>query len=279
MRGWGPVRRAYRRKRNRAADAYILSYPKCGRTWLRLMLGHALASHHGLLTGDHALHPEALGEVDALASLVPGLPRVRFKHDDNPHYRTPRELVPLKDEYADRPVVLLVRDPRDTVVSLYHQMTKRETRWRYTGSLADYIRFERGSFTTMLRYYNLWADRPSDPLRFMRMRYEDLHEDPGRELARLLEFIGIEGVTQATLDSAVAFASFDNMRKLETAAPAQGSSKPSSARLAGGHADRPETLKTRQGKVGSYRDELPPDLVAWVDAEVRDGLNPVYGYR
>ena len=45
-----PVTWVRRLRRPRQADVFLLSYPKTGRTWLRVMIGQMLAAHFG--------HPE-----------------------------------------------------------------------------------------------------------------------------------------------------------------------------------------------------------------------------
>jgi hypothetical protein len=42
--------------------------------------------------------------------------------------------------------------------------------------------------------------------------------------------------------------------------------------------ERAHGYKARRGKVGGYRDELPPETVAAVDALIDRGLDPVFGY-
>jgi hypothetical protein len=277
----------YRHRRNRMADAYVLSFPKTGRTWLRLMLGKAIALHHGLADLDGA---DAL-ELDRLADRVPGLPRVRFKHDDNPHFKTAGELVLRKTEYADRPVVFLVRDPRDTAVSAYYQLTRREARYRYDGTLEQFLDHPRGSLDTMLAFYNVWRAQRHAPRRFLLVRYEDLHTDTAGELRRVFAFLGLAGdrgdVTDATLDAAVAFARFDNMRRMERAAAATPGAPGSpggpgvievNARLAATDPDDPTTYKTRSGKVGDFVNHVCPAVADAITRRVRDGLDPSYGY-
>ncbi|MEM6334076.1 MAG: sulfotransferase [Planctomycetota bacterium] len=269
----------YRGRRNRMADAYVLSFPKTGRTWLRLMLGRAVAVHHGLVEaggdGDGGVM-----ELDRLADRVAGLPRVRFKHDDNPHFKTAGELVLRKTEYADRPVVFLVRDPRDTAVSAYYQLAKREARYRFTGSIEEFLGHPRGSVATMLAFYNVWAEQRGAAKRFLLMRYEDLHADTAGELRRAFEFLGLGAgrgaVSDATVADAVAFAKFDNMRRMEAKAATQGDA--ANARLAATDPTDVTTYKTRSGKVGDYVNHMSGEAAAALTARVRDELDPVYGY-
>jgi hypothetical protein len=248
----------------RRADVLLISYPKCGRTWLTLMLSHALAAHAGVREFD----PLA---TDLLDGQAPGLPRVRISHDDNPHWKTPRRLARSKRRYRGKKVILLVRDPRDVVVSMYFERTRRER--AYDGSLREFLHEPKGSLATILAYYNVWAREQARPKGLCLVRYEDLHADAERELTRLLGFIGLADVSPAHVRAAVAIASFDSMRSMER------ENTLGSGRLRARDPKDPESFKTRRGKVGGFRDYLPPTEIAWMEGEIRAGLDPLFGYE
>lgn len=259
----GLVRGVRRIRRPRQADVYLLSYPKTGRTWLRVMMAWLLAEHFG--------QPE-LAELgpDASAPRVAGVPRIVAKHDGNPDKKTADEIDPDRSEYAGCRVILLVRDLRDTVVSNYFQATRREH--CYEGDIASYLRWPRGSFDTMLRYYNVWALQRQVPRGFLLVRYEDLHADAVGELRRVAGFLGLRDVTTAALEAAVGFGRFETMQRREAAVPADGTP------LAPGSAGDLESFKARRGKVGGYVDYLAPGDIVWLDARIRSELDPYYGY-
>jgi hypothetical protein len=75
------------------------------------------------------------------------------------------------------------------------------------------------------------------------------------------------------VDEAVAFASFDNMRRLEETG-ATGS-----ARLRPGRQGDHDTYKTRRGKVGGHADELSPDQIARLDRAMSASGVDRFGYR
>ena len=104
------------------------------------------------------------------------------------------------------------------------------------------------------------------------MRYEDLHARPEDELARILEFVGVDGVGRRTVADAVEFGSFDHMRQLEEAA-AFGSEK-----LRPGTAGDLDTYKTRRGVVGGHRDELTADQIARLDRMLAASRASRFGY-
>jgi hypothetical protein len=258
-----PVRWARRRKRARDADVYVLSFPKVGRTWLRVMVGKLLAEHYG--------HEElARGELGEDTRRIPGVPRIIVKHDGAPHRSAPDEIHDDKREFADTRVILMVRDPRDTTVSNYFQVTRREG--TFAGDLGAWLEEPRGSVRSMLRYYAVWAKQRHVPRGFLLVRYEDLKADTAGELRRIAEFIGIANVSASAIESAVEYGSFGRMRAREASRPADGTP------FAAGKEGDPESFKTRKGKIGGYREYLTAAQVDALDAQIEREFDPYYGY-
>lgn len=265
----------------------IISFPKCGRTWVRVLLGRALQRHfriEGLPSFKKIL------KVKGLARYHPEIPVIEITHDDNPHWKRPDELERDKSRYADRSVAFLVRDPRDVIVSLFFHQRLRvsetvdplkedstlkglEDRIKpYRGSLSEFIREPMGGFDSLLAFLDIWNEaRPA--LRALEIvRYEDLKSDPAGKLRRLLEFFGIGGVSDAIVAEAAEFASFDNMKRLER----EGAFR--THKLEPRNPSDNESYKVRRGVVGGYRDYLSPEDIAWVDGRMARGLSPAWGY-
>ena len=258
-------------------EVYLLSYPKCGRTWLRLMIGRAIVRHfqmpddidHLFLAGNRRLHPD--------------VPRIRVFHDDRPMLKTPEELETSKQQYRDKKVILLVRDPRDVIVSSYFEMKKRgrifgdnpyETRQaQFDGSLSEFIVLRQGGFDTILEFYNIWAANRDVPAGFLLVRYEDMRADAQHELRRVLDFLGLEQIDAATIQEAVEYASFDNMRKMEE----QG--KFQTGMLTPADKSDQSSYKTRRGKIGGYHDYLSQTEVDTLNQKIAHRLSDIYGYE
>lgn len=259
-----PARAHWRRVHRRDGDVFLLSFPKAGRTWLRVLLARAMARHCDIGQAEIGL------ELEKLPTLRPGLPRIVITHDDDPQEKAPWELVSRKSEYRDVKVILLVRDLRDLVVSTYFHMSRREK--RYDLELSRFLHNPRGSVDTMLRFYNIWAANRDVPAGFLLVRYEDLHAHTTAELRRILEFVGLSDVAEATLAEAATFASFERMREMER------KDEFHSVRLRPGDPADEESYKTRKGKVGGFTEYLKPDEIAWLDGRIRAELSPLYGY-
>jgi len=261
-------RAIYRRKRRAAADVHLLSYPKCGRTWLRTMLAEALARQTGV---DLPLAERVELNWVGRRPGADHLPRLAVKHDDNPQFKTPDELVADKDEYRDSRVIFLVRDVRDLVVSVYFQMTRR--RKMYDGAIGDFLCCPRGSVDTIIRYYNIWADQRGVPRDFLLVRYEDLHADAERELRRVMGFLGVQSIDEQAVRDAVAFSRFDNMKAMSE------KSEGDAGRLAAADPNDPESRKIRKGRVGGFAEYLSDEQIDWLNRRIADELSPHFGYR
>lgn len=245
-------------------DALVISYPKCGRTWLRLMLGRCLRG---------PAHDDYL-DIFAMTSRDPATPTIDFSHDDFAHWKPVEAICEDKRIYAGKTVLFLARDPRDVLVSYYFEYTRRGSRDEandsdFDGTISDFIRHPIGGLPSLVRFYNVWARSRDIPERFRVLRYEDMHREPNRSLANACAFLGLP-VSAAQVDDAVAFGTFENMRKLETTDALKD------FRLRSGRQDDPESFKVRRGKVAGFTDYLGPDDIAYIDRYLAAHLDDLF---
>ena len=276
IRSWmpDPLKRWYA---HRNTDVYLISYPKCGRTWLRLMIGRALAQNFGLAEDEETLFIRWNQRPHRQ------VPWITVVHDDRPMLKTPEELETCKVRYQDKQVIFLARDPRDVIVSSYFEMNNRgrlfgdtpyESRQAvFEGSLPDFIRNRTGGFETILRYYNIWAENRKIPRGFLLVRYEDMKADAQHELRRVIDFLGLESIPDGILAEAVEYASFENMRKMES----QGQFK--SGMLKPADQSNQDSFKTRRGKVKGFADHLEQADIAFLNQTMGEKLSDYFGYQ
>ena len=262
----------------RQCDVAVVSFGKSGRTWLRVMLSEALRLRFGLPDG-------LMLAFDNFHRLDPRVPRVFFTHDN--YIKDFTGAPESKAPFYDKPVVLLVRDPRDVSVSNYFQWKfrmkpgkKKINDYPPAGSdigVAEYLLSEHGgSLADVIDFLNRWAAELPRIRRLHLLRYEDLRRDPESQLRALLEFIGAPADEQV-LGDAVAHASYDNMKAREQRSGGL------LGRLLGGRLrprdrDNPDSYKVRRAKVGGYRDYCTDAEVAQIDALVAARLAPYFGY-
>ncbi len=139
--------------------------------------------------------------------------------------------------------------------------------------VSSYLQSSVGSVDTFIRYYNIWAQNRHVPSDLLLLRYEELKEDPARELCRVLDFLNIKDVSDDTIRQAVEFSSFDNMQKMEVENAFR------SNRLRPGDVSDPESFKVRKGKVGGYSDYLTAEDIDYLNRKIAIELSPFYGYK
>jgi hypothetical protein len=220
---------------------------------------------------------------DNFHNLNKSVPKTFFTHDNyikdftgDPHSKAP---------FYDKRVILLARDPRDVAVSQFFQWKFRikSTKVAINNyppqgsdiSLFDFVMGDNGgSMRAVTDYLNLWAQEVSKVEHFHLLRYEDLRARPREELRQMLDFMGIEA-TEAHVNAAVDYSSYENMKKME------GSQQ---FRLAGGRMmprdkDNPNSFKVRRAKVGGYRDYFTDEEVEAIDQRLAETLDPLFNYK
>ena len=261
-------------KKLRKADCIIVTCPKSGRTWLRIMLSRLVQQRHDL--------PEtAVIGTTAFHRANRALPRIYFTHDSYlGDYTGNRE---SKSDYAGKRIVFLVRDPRDIAVSAYFQWKFRTDKAKralhsafFEGqdpTVFDFAMHPAGSLRKNIDRMNSWhraRDRLDD---LLVVRYEDLRAEPEAWLARVAEFTGYPA-TDGEIRDAVEYASLENMKKMER----EGSFGDKSRRFSSGRQDSEDAYKVRRGKVGGYRDYFTDEQLVELDDLVENALEPAYGY-
>jgi hypothetical protein len=238
-----------------AIDVYIVSHPKAGRTWLRVLLGRFLCENYGFDEKD-ALDIRTL---TTAAKLSP----TQFTHDLSSIFDVLdfRDLSPDKTAYSEKRVVFLMRGLKDLLVSCFFQATKRVG--QFQGDLHDFVHDERFGATKAATFHTHWYAAQSVPRQFLVIRYEDLHRDPQRELRNALSVIGVDALDADKVDAAVRYGEFDNMQTLERTDYFK------TEILRPGSSDDRESFKVRSGQVGGYTDYLSPDDIIYVDDVIK----------
>lgn len=256
---------------NKSTATYLLSYPKCGVTWLKFMLIQALTELHGISNENLSV------DVNTITTKYPKLPLIEWSHDEseiineNGFYPDPHKLFvyPGRVKYFRKKVILLVRDPRDTVVSYFHHVTRRSERPMVFENLSEFIRSPLYGFKRILKFYQIWCQNHWLPKDFLILRYEDLVVDGVASLSNALQFIGAKEKSRKQLERIYNFSKADNMRQLERNGKIDG------MRTFGNDNN---SLKVRKAKIGSYKNEMNESDIIFCDRLMRF-LPPIYGYN
>jgi hypothetical protein len=256
----------------RSVENFVVSFPKSGRTWLRVMLAAAEAESRGMPTGE--LVSEWLASE---APRLAGSPLLFTHALSVPWHEPPRATELFLGYIEDRRRLFFVRDPRDTLVSQYFEVTRRARRQPgyEPGSIGDFVRdpacgIERALL--FLRACDESVREGSGPA--MLLAYEDLHRDPEGGLQAALGFFGAPA-SETALRLAVEYGRFENMQRLER----EGTPDRGSRRLRARDPSDPESFKTRKGEVGGYRAYLSDEDIGYVEGRIAELLPETLGYR
>jgi alcohol sulfotransferase len=240
-------------------DAFLVSYPKSGRTWLRYILSHYLA---GL--AELGFEPDLNSTFRVLPNfdLLPdrGLPAFVGKSERLPLIAV-SHLAYAPALFHRRPVILKVRDPRDVTVSAYFHQTRQKR--RFSGTMADFIEDPDLGVPAIIAYHNGWANALLERKHLV-VSYERLRADPHKESAAILDFLDLP-IDRGLLEAAIAAGDFDRMRSLEIEDGIPGHRYD---RLDG------EALRMRKGKVGGFTDYLSATEIARIETLCQTGLSP-----
>lgn len=218
-------------------------------------MGRALQLHYAHIGGIDTVD---LHDLFSFSERIPTLPAIKPIHEKYGQF----------GRYDQQKVIVLVRDPRDALVSRYHQHKDKlgfDNLDRYACESSD--------LDAYIQFYNDWQTHQAEASGFLMVRYEDMKASTLQTVQRVVDFLALP-LTSDELEQAIAYASFKNMRKMEVT----GSDQVRAGVMATRDVRNPESFKVRKGAIGGYRAELSDESVAFVDQAVLTRLNPIYGY-
>jgi Sulfotransferase domain len=186
-------------------DAFLVSYPKSGNTWLKFMLTYLLSGREADFDSDS----ETIGEVGshrATPAVLPGEGRLIKSHE--PYSGLQRRFY--------RKAIYLIRDGRDVAVSYYYTLIRRGL---YEGEFGPFLRLFLGGGVDG---YGPWHEHVeswlASPLRqngsLLVVKYEDFLKEPARNLSGAMEFLGMPA-TRDRVEEAIQTYSAERMRERE----------------------------------------------------------------
>jgi hypothetical protein len=237
----------------RRQDVMLASYPRSGSTWLRFLLTEALTGRTAEWGDVNRTIPYVGGHRDAPALLADG-GRLLKTHD--------RAAGPCER------AVLMVRDPRDVVVSEY--------RWFLRGGYdRDLETFLTSFLDGSISLFGFWGDHTrfwlDGPLagsgRLLLTRFEDLRADPAATARSVAAFAGAH-VDDAAIRAAVDGNTIERSREKEERASTQDVKRHrTGGRFVG------------EGAVEAWRTKLSDEQIRRVEDRVGDLIDRLgYGH-
>ena len=207
----------------------VISFPKCGRTWLKVVVGKYLQ-----LKTNKTLD---FLDFNRLANN-----KLHFTHDGSSW--SDGKPLPSKN-YKDAHVIMLTRNPYDAFVSYYNHVVHRDN--LYDGTISSLITDTLDPIGNYQRLYQRWENNKYIPLSYTIISYEDMHTDPVKTIGKVINIL-TGSIDIDVLKEAIEFGKFDNMKKLE-----QSKSVTKDSLAYKGDA---RAMKVRSGKVDGYKEHL-----------------------
>ena len=240
-------------------DTFLVSYPRSGNTWTRFLIANLV-------------YPDRNVSFLNIERLIPDT----SSQSNRAMQRTPRPRLIKIHEYFDHrcsKVIYIVRDPRDVVLS-YYDFQRKYRHFEDGYPLESYVddciqgRLNSAGWGTWGENVASWLYTRGKTKDFLLMRYEDMVQDPARELTRVAAFLGI-GTDPARIQSAVDKSSADRMREME---------KRESGQWVATKNHRQDIPFVRVAKAGGWKEKLPVSCVTKIEAAWGDIMTDL-GYE
>ncbi|MEQ8476374.1 MAG: sulfotransferase domain-containing protein [Fulvivirga sp.] len=257
-------------------DNVIVSYPKCGRTWLRLIINHAFYFEYPELFGGNP--KEYIDTLLRLNEKSKTFPKLQMTHDGRPMYYHYRELFRDKKLYKEKKVLFLVREPKDTLISWYFHLTQRGTSLKKKEfdltSIENFIMGHYGGLKTIIRFYNDWIKAKNQCKDFKIVKYEDMRNHPIDSVKEILSFFNVKDISLSSIAKSVEFNDFSKMKQKEK----ENFYGTNAIGVSSDKQDNNDAYKVRKGKVGGYKDYLSDSTIDSIDKIIKNSLNHEVGY-
>lgn len=210
-------------------DIILASYQKSGSTWVRFFLCNiiSLSEWDGKVVDFRTLD-STMPEIGVSNLMKP------WPYSSLPRFvKTHKRCWPL---FWRNRSVLVIRDPRDVMVSFYHYRTAH-VKSPFTGTFSEFLTDTRYGLKQWFEYHKSWKRRCT-----VEIMYEKLRRDDTAEFSKMFDALGL-WVPPHIFESAVHNSRFERVRELERRF---GLSKPEQF--------RPGFLFTRQGKSGNWEE-------------------------
>lgn len=185
-------------------DVFLVSYPKSGNTWLRFYICNLIneQSQYHFTDGkvDFSILDNTMPEMGfsnlSLRWPFSGFPRI---------IKTHRKFSPI---FGANKSILLIRDPRDVMVS-YYNFEQKKNDPRFQGAFSEFIRNKDLGLEAWCKHFNSWKNRASYII-----KYEALKENDIKALASLNDFLKLS-IADEVFEKAVFSSRFENISKIE----------------------------------------------------------------
>lgn len=190
------------------SDVFLVSFPKSGNTWVRFYLCNLINQlpqfHFTDDVIDFKILDETMVELGFNDLTKPwkfqGFPRIVKTH------------LAYKPLLGNRKTILVIRDPKDAMVSFYKYETTKTNQERklYKGdNFHEFIRKPKLGIEGWCKHYLSWKSHAN-----LIIKYEDIKLDDKKIFAEVNNFLSLS-VSPSIFEKALELSRFDNIKKIE----------------------------------------------------------------
>lgn len=191
-------------------DVFITTYVKAGTTWMQQII-HCLL-HQG---ANHGKYGESVPWLEACASSpdiigpreAPDWTMAGINAAPAPRYFKSHATVrDLPRGQAKTKVIYVARNPKDTVVSLFHH-ARSKPEFQFTGDFTNFLHIflanlaENGSWFTHVLCWHEECQRNPDTHLFL--KYEDIYDDAAHHIECIAKFLNIPTTAEILADTLI----------------------------------------------------------------------------
>ena len=226
---------------------YIFSHPKCGRTWLYEILNH----YSYELSKTNFINNRKMIKFDNKF--------IKFTHDcsDPNPYPTKSTKLKLKiKSHNNIKKIILLRDPREVIVSYWYQIKFRER--TYSKNISEFIDNEYFGIKKIISFYNLLNSKIIS--NFKVVTYNDLVKNTTEEIEQIIFFLNLK-VDSSLIKKCVTECEFKKLQKRE---------------LLTSKKKNIETMKFRKSAINNFKNDLNKQDLEKINNEIKNKLNHNY---
>jgi len=223
-------------------DSYIVSYPKCGRTWLY----NILSLYSKKINSQNNVNDRKLIKFNDTL--------VKFTHDSSDP--SPYPIKPIKYKNKDlinKKKIILLRDPREVIVSHWYHLNFREKTFKK--NISEFINDKYLGIEKIISFYNFLNLNSLNNSEII--TYERLVNNTFEEIKKILYFLNLE-INENLIKNCISDCSFDKLQKKEMEETKNKDVK---------------TMKFRKGLHGNFNDDLSKDDLIKINSKIKDLLN------
>ncbi len=195
-------------------NLYLISFPKSGRTWIRMLIGFYVNNLYNL-----KIPLYELSITQRLYKYNRNIPRIAVSHYGNPHLIHIDDIKLNKNKFNNKKVIFLIRDPRPIAVSNYYQFMfrgdkKKSNIKKFSGSINDFVLGDYGGIKSIVKYYNLWIKHYAQSTDFHVIRYEELLKNTANEFKKIILILDLP-INNNLIEKTINFCNISNLKQLE----------------------------------------------------------------